>query len=397
MTAFILIIIYIAFICIGLPDPMLGSAWPIMHQDFGVALGTAGIVTMVVSCGTIISSLFSGRILHRFGTAKVTFVSILMTAVALLGISYSPSVLWLIMFAIPLGLGGGAVDAGLNAYIAAHYKSHHMSWLHCFWGVGAMTGPIIMSQYISRGSSWRMGYLTVAVIQFLLVLMIFIALPLWRKTEKSLQNVSAEKINSQEQDSTSTTQKATSLLSLKGVKPVLLSFFLYCAIESTIGLWGSSFLVEMKGVDASIAAGWIALFFGGITLGRLINGFLTLKFNNITLIRLGLIVLSVGVILLLLPLPNFFLLCGFVLAGLGCAPIYPCMLHETPARYGKENAQRLMGVQMAVAYCSFTFLPPIFGYISEFTTMAIYPYVILAYTIIIIISSERVNKIMKRV
>jgi fucose permease len=395
MTALILIIIYIAFISLGLPDSLLGATWPVMHLDFDVSLGTAGIITMIVSCGTIVSSFSSGKILHRFGTGKVTFVSVLMTALALLGISFTPSILWLMLLAIPLGLGAGSVDAGLNSYIAAHYKSHHMSWLHCFWGVGAMTGPLIMSQYIKQGDNWRTGYLTISILQFILVLIILIALPLWNKTEKSLLTHSSENISDSKQNSDLIEVTPASLLSLKGIKPVLLSFFLYCAIESTIGLWGSSFLVEAKGIDASIAAGWIALFFGGITLGRFINGFLTLKLSNVALIRLGLIVLSAGVLLFLLPLPNFLLILGFVLAGLGCAPIYPCMLHETPARYGKENAQRLMGIQMAVAYSSFTFLPPIFGYVAEATTMMLYPFVILAFTVIIILSTERVNRIMK--
>jgi fucose permease len=395
MTALILIIIYIAFISLGLPDSLLGASWPIMHLDFGVSLGTAGIITMIVSCGTIVSSFFSGKILHRFGTGKVTFVSVFMTAVALLGISFAPSIVWLILLAIPLGLGAGSVDAGLNTYIAAHYKSHHMSWLHCFWGVGAMAGPIIMSQYIMRGDNWRKGYLTVSILQFVLVLIILIALPLWNKTEKTLLNSKKNNTTVTEQSTDHKEDKSSSLLSLRGVKPVLLSFFLYCAIESTIGLWGSSFLVETRGIDASVAAGWIALFFGGITLGRFINGFLTLKLSNLALIRLGLIILSAGVLLLLLPLPNTFLIVGFVLAGLGCAPIYPCMLHETPARYGKANAERLMGIQMAVAYSSFTFLPPIFGYVAEATTMMLYPFVIMVFTVIIILSTERVNLIMK--
>ncbi|MHB8128315.1 MAG: MFS transporter, partial [Mobilitalea sp.] len=390
-----LIIIYIAFISLGLPDPLLGATWPIMHQDFGVSLETVGILSMIVSCGTIVSSFFSGKILHRFGTGKVTFVSILMTACALLGISYAPSFVWLLLLAIPLGLGAGSVDAGLNSYIAAHYKSHHMSWLHCFWGVGAMTGPIIMSQYVMQGHSWRMGYVTIASIQFILVLFIFLALPLWSRTEKTLQIQYHEPMSSEDPNSDSSEDKLEPILSLRGVKSVLLSFFLYCAIESTIGLWGSSFLVEVKGIDATIAAGWIALFFGGITLGRFINGFLTLKLSNKALIRMGESIILIGILLILLPLPNLFLICGFILAGLGCAPIYPCMLHDTPARYGKKNAQRLMGIQMAVAYSSFTFLPPIFGFVASKASMAIYPFVILVYVIIIIISSERVNRIMK--
>lgn len=396
MTALILIIIYVAFISLGLPDSLLGSAWPIMYQGLGVTLGTAGILTMIVSCGTIISSFFSGRILHRFGTAKVTFVSVFMTAIALLGISFSPNIIWMVLLAIPLGLGAGSVDAGLNSYIATHYKSHHMSWLHCFWGIGAMGGPMIMSQYMLTGGAWRKGYLTIAIVQFVLVFFLFLALPIWSKTEKallsSISNASSMEASSPEYKRLTAKQ----LLNLKGVKPIMLSFFLYCAIESTVGLWGSSYLVEIKGVDAALAAQWISLFYGGITLGRFFNGFLTLKLNNKTLIRMGEIIILVGIVFLFLPLPRYFLVFGFILIGLGCAPIYPCMLHETPNNFGKENAQGLMGIQMAVAYSSITLLPMIFGYVAEATTMSLYPYVVLVYAIVIFLSSERVNLIMKK-
>lgn len=395
MTAIVLVIIYLSFISLGLPDSMLGSAWPVMHKGFQASIGTAGVITMVISIGTIISSYFSGWILKRFGTATVTVVSVFMTAIALLGISLSPSLVVLILWAIPLGLGAGCVDSGLNHYIASHYKSHHMSWLHCFWGVGAMTGPIIMAWYIHHNFSWRNGYGTVSIIQFFLVFLIAMTLPIWKRQERMWKEKLQED-SSIEQGIPQEQQTKKSIFSLKGVKPALAAFFLYCAIESTLGLWGSSYLVETRGIKESTAAGWISLFYGGITLGRFINGFLTLKLSNKALIRLGQVIILIGTLLILLPLSNMFLLAGLVLAGLGCAPIFPCMLHETPARFGKEHATKLMGIQMATAYSSFTFLPPLFGFITTYTSMVIYPFVILVYVILIVFASERVNQIQSK-
>lgn len=402
MVTYILIIIYLAFISLGLPDSLLGVTWPVMRLDLNASLAAAGIISMTISGGTIVSSLLSGKVLRRFGTGKVTTVSVFLTACALLGYSFSPSFIWLILFAVPLGLGAGSVDAGLNTYVAAHYKSHHMSWLHCFWGIGAMTGPFIMSLFIGGENTWRKGYLTVALIQVVLVVILFFTLPLWHKAEKPA-TANVKEIEDGNGDSDSLFQssndnlkKEQHLFRIKGVKQVLLIFLLYCAIESTLGLWGSSFLVNIKGIDVSVAAKWIAMFYGGITLGRFLSGFLTLKLSNMVLIRIGQIMLLVGSLLLVLPFPNYFSLFGFILAGLGCAPIYPCMLHETPVRFGKENSQNLMGIQMAVAYTGMTFLPPIFGFAASYMTMTIFPFVILVYVIIMLVNSEKINVFFKR-
>lgn len=392
MLTYLLIIIYLAFISLGLPDSLLGVTWPVMRLNFNASLGSAGILAMIISGGTIVSSFMSGKVLRRFGTGKVTSVSVLMTAGALLGISFAPSFLWLILLAIPLGLGAGSVDAGLNAYVANHYKSHHMSWLHCFWGVGAMTGPIIMSQFIQGDNTWRKGYLTVAIIQFTLVIILFVAQPLWEKAGGSMKPDHEDA--SQDDDSKESIKEQMIdhyPFRLKGVKPVLLAFLLYCAIETTLGLWGSSFLVHVKGIEVSVAARWIAMFYGGITLGRFLSGFLTMKLSNKILIRIGQLILLVGAVLFLLPFSDYLSLLGFTLAGLGCAPIYPCMLHETPVRFGKENAQSLIGIQMAVAYTGSTILPPVFGFVASATTMALFPFVILAYTTIMLVSSEKIN------
>lgn len=388
MALFFLIIIYLAFISLGLPDSLLGSGWPAMRGDFGIALSGAGVVSMVITCGTIISSLLSGKLLNRFGTGKVTFFSCFMTAAALLGFSFSPSYIWLIFLALPLGLGAGAVDAGLNTFVAGHYKAHHMSWLHCFWGVGATLGPILMSGFISREDSWRKGYLCVAIIQFVLVVVLFFTLPLWKKAENGSENVS-------EEEETVYQGEKQSFFKLKGVKFALLSFFFYCGIETTMGLWGSSYLVQVKGVSPSAAAGWISMFFVGITVGRLVSGFITMKVSNKNLIRLGQLICFIGIVVMLLPLPVFVSIAGFILVGLGCAPIYPCMLHETPVRFGKENAQSIMGYQMAFAYIGSTVLPPALGFIAGKTTIGILPVFAVCYCIMMFVGSEKINYLVK--
>jgi fucose permease len=391
MATFILIIIYISFICLGLPDSLLGVSWPIIRTEFDISLSAVGPIYMMIAGGTIISSFFSGKVLKRFGTAKVTVVSTAMTALGIIGFYFAPSVQWFYLMTVPLGLGAGSVDAGLNAYVANHYKSHHMSWLHCFWGVGATVGPMIMSLFI-KDANWRRGYLTVALLQAALALFLFITLPIWKKADVA-RSSSLSKTDTATEPKQTEAAKEQHLLNIKGVKPVLITFLFYCAAEGTLGLWGSSYLVQIKGLEASIAATWVAMYYGGITVGRFFNGFLTLKLSNKHLVRIGLLILLGGVLLLLLPLPIFFTMAGMMCVGMGCAPIYPCLLHETPVRFGEERSKSLMGIQMAVAYTGATFLPPIFGYVAGISTVAIYPVAILIYTLIMIVCSEKANRI----
>lgn len=266
-----------------------------------------------------------------------------------------------------------------------------MSWLHCFWGIGATMGPMIMSQFI-KGSTWRMGYLAVSLIQASFAVFLFATLPVWKKAE-AIKTTEAEKPAASDPAPGSREGKESRLLTVKGVKPVLVTLLFYCAAEATLGLWGSSYLVQIKGLTASAAASWVAMYYGGITAGRFVNGFLTLKLNNKSLIRLGLVILLGGVLLLILPLPQIFTMLGMMCVGLGCAPIYPCILHETPARFGAERSKSLMGIQMAVAYTGATFLPPVFGYLAGFTSIALYPFAILSYTLIMLLCSERTNRI----
>ncbi|MGM0923417.1 MAG: MFS transporter [Bacillota bacterium] len=391
MTIFLLVIIYLAFISLGLPDSLLGVAWPAMQSDYGAQLETAGFLFMTIAGGTIISSLASGTVLKRFGTGNVTFVSCLMTAGALLGFHFAPSLVWLIVCAIPLGLGAGSVDAGLNDYVAAHYKAHHMNWLHCFWGVGATFGPIIMAQYISGQHSWRDGYFAISGIQFALVVILFLTLPLWNRVTKNSNNTLNEELDDSKGVFYNEDVKDSKPLQIKGVKLALISFLFYCGVESTVGLWGSSYLVNVKDLPVAVAAQWVSLYYAGITIGRFITGFITFKVSNRTLIRIGQIIALAGATLLILPLPSTFSLVGFIMVGLGLAPIFPCMLHETPTRFGKKHSQTIMGYQMAVAYTGSTFMPPLLGFIASHSTIGIFPFCMVVFVAAMLLSSEKLN------
>ncbi|MFS0776892.1 MFS transporter [Neobacillus sp. 3P2-tot-E-2] len=392
MATFFLVIIYLAFISLGLPDSLLGVSWSLMQLEFGAPLETAGLLFMTIAGGTIISSFVSGPVLNQFGTGIVTFVSVLMTAVALLGFHFTPSLFWLFICAIPLGLGAGAVDTGINNYVASHYKAHHMSWLHCFWGVGATMGPVIMAQFISGQHSWRSGYLAIAGLQFALVVILFFTLPLWNKVAG---NSNSNPTNEQETMNSAVTEKQKPL-QIKGVKYALISFLFYCGAEATMGLWGSSFLVNVKDLSVDTAAKWVSLYYAGITIGRFITGFITLKISNRTLIVTGQIIALVGAVLLFLPLPSAFSLVGFIMVGLGLSPIFPCMLHETPTRFGQEHSQTIMGYQMGFAYTGSTFLPPLLGFIAAHSTIGIFPFVITGFIAIMLLGSEKLNTSLKR-
>ncbi|WP_228468901.1 MFS transporter [Paenibacillus sp. JNUCC32] len=397
MATWFLIIIYLAFISLGLPDSLLGSAWPVIWPDIGSSVGSAGIVSMVIAGGTIVSSLASGSMIKRLGTGRITLFSCFLTAGALLGFSLAPSMAWLVVLAIPLGLGAGAVDAALNHYVAENYKAHHMNWLHCFWGVGATMGPIIMSSYIADHNSWRSGYTAVSIIQFSLVIILLITLPLWKRVAamREIDRPQTENVVDNEKRQQEQIVKA-GIFRIRGVKPTLTAFLFYCGVETTVGLWGASYLVGAKHISADTAAIWISLYYGGITLGRLITGFITLKVGNRLLIRYGQLITILGGIILVLPLSASFSLTGFMLIGLGLAPIYPGLLHETPSRFGKEHSAKLMGYQMAVAYTGTTLLPPMFGLVASQTSIGLFPSVVLAFLIFMWLSAEKVNRILSK-
>lgn len=383
MTTLLLLIIYIAFISLGLPDAMLGAAWPIIQTDLALPIAGAGLISMIISGGTILSSWFSGRLIHKFGTGKLTLLSVFMTAIALLGFSFSHSYLWLCFMAIPLGLGAGAVDAALNNFVALHFSARQMSWLHCFWGLGATGGPIIMSYAIQKNNAWQKGYLFVAAIQFILVLLLLLSLPLWDIFHNNLKA---------EYTITPTSQN---VFRLPGIMPSLLAFFCYCALETTAGLWGASYLVHTKGVATVVAAGWISLYYFGITIGRFFNGIITAKFSNLTLIRFGQALIGTGALLLLFFNYTGTNLAGLVLIGMGCAPIYPSLLHETPLRFGAHNSSKLMGIQMAFSYIGTTLVPPVVGLISGIIGLQFYPLFLLVLLIVMFVGNEKVVRIVK--
>lgn len=357
MTA-LLVLIYVAFISLGLPDSVLGSAWPSMYAGFGVPVSAAGIISMIISSGTIVSSLNSARVIRRFGTGTVTLVSVGLTAFALLGISLSRSFALMCLLAVPLGLGAGSVDSALNNFVALHYRASHMSWLHSFWGVGASLGPVIMSwALLHRGGflgGWQGGYRAIGLLQTALVIALSCSLPLWRKA-------GGQKAGPQGRE-----PRALGLLEvlrLPKAAPALAAFFFYCSLESTVGLWGASYLVLSRGVAGDTAAGWVALYYAGIMLGRMLGGFLSLKVPQKKMIALGLALILLGILSLLLPAPAM-ALAGLFLIGLGCAPIFPGMIHETPRHFGEEYSQAVIGVQMAGAYLGTTLMPPAFGLIG---------------------------------
>ena len=387
MLTVLLVIIYIAFISLGLPDAILGSAWPILHQDLNVPISYAGIESMIVAGGTIISSLFSGKLIRKFGTGKVTMFSVMLTALALLGIAFSPNFIWICLLGIPLGLGAGAVDSALNNFVALHYTARDMNFLHCFWGIGATSGPFIMSIYLLKENGWRKGYITIGIIQVILVIALILSLPLWKKFD----------VNNEEEAKNNSEVKISTLLKLKGAKPTLISFFCYCAVELTTGLWVSSYLVVSNSLSSELAAKWVSLYYLGITLGRFLSGFIAIKLNNKKMIRMGQVICIIGGILLSITYSSNIQLVGLIAIGLGCAPIYPAMLHETPNRFGKELSQGIMGIQMATAYIGSTFMPPLFGLLSQFLGFKILPYFLLILMILMLVMTEKVNTVVKKI
>ena len=379
MTTLLLVIIYIAFISLGLPDSMLGAAWPVMQAELGLPLAGAGLVSMIVSGCTIISSLFSGFLIRRLGTGKLMLISVLMTALALLGYSYSQTYIWLCLIAVPLGLGAGAVDAALNDFVARNFAARHMSWLHSFWGVGATTGPLIMAFMLKHTGLWQMGYRIIAIIQFVLVAILALSMPLWQRYPAP--------------PTPEATVSSGKKKGIRGIAPNLAAFFAYCAVEASTGLWAASFLVEQRGLSRVLAAGGASAYYLGITLGRFLNGFLSSHFEAKSLIRGGQTMILLGVVLMFLPLPVLSL-AGLMIIGLGCAPVYPTLLHETPRRFGAENSANLMGLQMATAYCGLTLMPPLLGLIIGRFGMSLYPLGLLILALLLAFSTERLNRIL---
>lgn len=380
MYTVLLVLIYIAFISLGLPDSLLGSGWPVMHRDLSVPISYMGIISMVISGGTVILSLLSDKLTRKFGTQKVTVVSVFLTAAALLGFSFSNQFWMLILFAVPYGVGAGAIDAALNNYIALHYSSRHMSWLHCFWGVGTIVSPFIMS-YALTNSTWNFGYRLIGFIQMGIGLLLLFTLPVWKVNPKKTE---------------SDNQKAglISVLKIKGVPSLLLGFFAYCAAEATAMNWASTYLVEVKDIATDRAARFASLFYIGLTVGRFLGGFIMNRLGDRKMILIGTGILACGIILLLLPTKNATVsLSGLIIIGLGCAPIYPCIIHSTPNNFGAENSGVIIGIQMASAYIGSTFMPPLFGLLGNLVSFSIFPFFLAVFMCLMIAMTETTFKI----
>ena len=379
MASLLLPVIYLAFISLGLPDALLGSAWPSMYTELGASLSWAGIVSMIISAGTIVSALCSERLNLRLGTGGVTFLSVMLTAVALLGFSLSTSFWQLCLWAVPYGLGAGSVDAALNNYVALHYESRHMSWLHCMWGVGASIGPVIMGRALA-GGTWQGGYRTIALLQFALTAVLLLSLRLWKRPQANVEGADFKP------------HPIPELLRRPGVPQVLLCFFCYSALEATAGMWAASYCTLVRGIDAETAARWASLFYVGITIGRGVCGFLTMKISDQNMIRLGQALIAAGVVLILAPLGQGTLFAGLITVGLGCAPIYPSIIHETPVNFGRDVSMSMTGLQMATAYVGSCLMPPLFGLLAQYVTPTLYPWFLAAILALMFVMAESLHR-----
>ena len=386
MISLLLPLIYISFVSLGLPDALLGAAWPTMCLEFGVPVSLAGVISVTVAAGTVISSLLSDRLTYWLGPGKVTAFSVGLTALALFGFSRSSEFWHLLIWAVPYGLGAGSVDASLNNYVALHYASRHMSWLHCMWGVGASIGPYILGRALTAGLAWNTGYQYISLFQVALTAVLLLSLPLWKNRKQ---------ITSGENAASSAPLGLRQILAIPGAKEVLIAFFCYCAAEQTAILWGSTYLVRRWGVAEEAAAGFGSLFLIGITFGRFLNGFLTFKLSDKTLIRLGQGIMLLGVVIMWLPFGVWNSMAGLLLIGFGCAPIYPCVIHSTPDHFGEENSQAIIGVQMAAAYIGVCLMPPLFGLVANHLTVALLPAYVGAITVLMIFMCEKLNRLEK--
>lgn len=388
MVNLLLAVIYVAFISLGLPDAVLGAAWPTMSGDLDAPISWAGGISMTISAGTIVSALLSDRMTLRFGAGKVTAVSVALTAFALFGFSISPNYWMLLVFAIPYGLGAGGVDAALNNYVAIHYESRHMSWLHAMWGLGTLLGPYIMAYALGAGQGWAWGYRYISILQIVLTAVLVFSLPLW-KTRDAAQTTE----DSAENDEPRKPLGIRGVLAIRGAREILVMFFCYCALESTAMLWASSYMALGKGIDKTTAAMWGSLFCIGITVGRLASGFLTMKLSDPAMIRLGQALVLAGIVIMLLPLPQHIgTIAGLMVVGLGCAPIYPCVIHSTPVYFGKDKSQAIVGMQMACAYVGSMCMPPVFGLIAQHISVNLFPWYLVVFLVLMVIMHETLRK-----
>ena len=384
MATLLLIVIYIAFIGLGVPDSLFGTAWPAIYTDLNLPVSWASIVTIIVSCGTITSSLLSSWLISRFGTGKITAVSTLMTALALLGFSCSDSMLWLCLCAIPLGLGAGSIDTALNNYVALHYKASHMNFLHCFYGIGVSLSPYLMSLALSKGT-WEGGYRAVFWFQLAIAALTALALPLRKKVRHAQ--------NGEEAEETPRVLSFPALMKMPKVRMACLVFIGYCALEYTCGTWGSTFLVNAKGAAADTAARMVTFYYVGLALGRFLSGVLAGLLHSRQLVKIGQMILLAAVVSLFLPLPFAFCSVSLFFIGLGNGPIFPNMLHLTPELFGKDLSQAVIGAEMATSYIGVLLAPALFGLIAQNVTAALFPvYLLVLYALMITGTAASVYK-----
>lgn len=406
MFSLLIALIYLAFISVGLPDSLLGSAWPVISEQFGVDKGMQGLVTMLIAGGTIVSSLMSDFLTKKIGTALVTATSVLLTAVALLGFSTCNALWQMCLWAIPYGLSAGAVDAALNNYAAVHFSSRHLNWLHCFWGVGCCISPYIMGTCLGGDLGWTWGYRIVSFIQIAITAVLFCSLPLWKKVTSAqstpkLNNCAVSDVVAEKSDDVpgekTDTKPAGNVFAIRGVWQTLVMFFCYCSAESIAMMWSSSYLVFHRGVSESLAATFASLFFIGITSGRFVCGLVSDKLGDRKLISIGIAVMTAGVVAIALPLRSDVLaLGGLVVFGFGCAPVYPAIIHSTPSRFGEANSQKIVGLQMASAYLDTTFMPPLFGLTSTVAMWA-FPLFLGGFTLLLFVMSVYSDKISDKI
>ena len=377
----VLVVIYIIFISLGLPDSLLGVVWPVVHQEFGLHESFASVFSIIVGVGTGGVSFIAGTLLRKFGTAKVALVSILVTAMGLVGISLSPNVVVMIIFSIILGYGAGAIDTGLNNFVSLHYKASHMNFLHCFWGLGVTISPLIMSAFLGDSEgSWRGGYRIVALLQLIIGAIALTAFRKWERIEKG-----TEKTESEPEEKSEITLK--DVLKIKAVLTSILSLGAYCGMEFLLGTWGATYAVNVFNLSPAHAAKWVSLIYGGIMLGRFVAGFVSMKLSDNKMIKSGALISLVGMIILALPIGDASLF-GFLVIGFGFGPIFPSVLHSVPSRFGKEYSADITGFHMGGAYTIGLIVHLTFGFVASATTFKITPFVLLGLCALMLTMNE---------
>lgn len=383
----LLIIIYIVFVSLGLPDSLFGVAWPVVHKEFSTPESFASLYSIIIGISTGGVSFFAGKLIRKFGTGKVTFFSTLLTVVALTGISFSPNIVVMMVFSVILGYGAGAIDTGLNNFVSLHYKAKHMNWLHCFWGLGVTISPMIMSRFLAGEGLWRDGYRVIAIIQFIIAMIVLLTLKKW--------SIVSEINPESHTEITLPEKKLSDLLGMKGVKTSILSLGLYCGGEFVLGTWGATYAVHAFSVSPEEAAMWVSLYYGGIMLGRIISGFLSEKLSDNMLIKCGAVLASAGIVLFLLPIGRF-ALTGLIFVGIGYGPIFPSVLHSIPERFGKDYSADITGYHMGGAYAMGFTVQLIYGYLASATTFAVTPFILLALAFGVVAATVYTLKVLKK-